>query len=64
MIEPTETESKETLDAFADAMLRIAEEAQTQPELLKTAPHTAPVKRLDEVKAAKDLVLCYAPGCG
>ncbi len=64
MIEPTETESKETLDAFADTMLQIAEEAATQPELLKSAPHHAPVKRLDEVKAAKDLVLCYAPGCG
>ncbi len=63
MIEPTETESKETLDAFADALLQIAEEAKTQPELLKTAPHNAPLKRLDEVKAAKDLVLCYAPGC-
>jgi glycine dehydrogenase subunit 2 len=59
MIEPTETESKETLDAFADALLQIAEEARTQPELLKTAPHRAPVRRLDEVKAAKDLVLCY-----
>ena len=64
MIEPTETESKETLDFFADTMIRIAEEAKTQPELLKTAPHTAPLKRLDEVKAAKDMVLCYAPGCG
>lgn len=63
MIEPTETESKETLDAFADALLAIAEEAKTQPELLKTAPHNAPLKRLDEVKAAKDLVLSYAPGC-
>ncbi len=64
MIEPTETESKETLDAFADALIQIAEEARTQPELLKTAPHNAPLRRLDEVKAAKDLVLCYAPGCG
>jgi glycine dehydrogenase subunit 2 len=64
MIEPTETESKENLDTFADTMIKIAEEAKTQPELLKTAPHNAPVKRLDEVKAAKDLVLCYAPGCG
>ena len=64
MIEPTETESKETMDFFADTMIRIAEEAKTQPELLKTAPHHAPLKRLDEVKAAKDMVLCYAPGCG
>jgi glycine dehydrogenase subunit 2 len=58
MIEPTESESQQTLDAFADAMLKIAEEAHTQPELLKGAPHNSPVGRLDEVKAAKDLVLC------
>ena len=57
MIEPTETESKETLDAFADALLHIAEEARTQPELLHDAPHHAPVRRLDEVRAAKDLIL-------
>ena len=58
MIEPTETENKESLDYFADAMLRIAEEAHSNPELLKSAPHTTPIKRLDEVKAAKELVLC------
>ncbi len=58
MIEPTETESKQTLDLFADAMLKIADEAKNQPELLKSAPHTTPIGRLDEVKAAKDLVLC------
>jgi len=58
MIEPTETENKQTLDAFADAMIAIAEEAHSQPELLKTAPHDTPVGRLDEVKAAKELVLC------
>ena len=62
MIEPTETESKQTLDAFADAMLKIAEEAHTQPELLKSAPHNTPVGRLDEVKAAKELVLCCGVG--
>jgi glycine dehydrogenase subunit 2 len=62
MIEPTETESKETLDAFADALIQIAEEARIQPELLKTAPHKAPVRRLDEVKAAKDQMLCSIPG--
>jgi glycine dehydrogenase subunit 2 len=61
MIEPTETESKQTLDAFADALLKIAEEARTQPELLTGAPHTAPVSRLDEVRAAKELVLCCRP---
>lgn len=58
MIEPTETESKQTLDAFADAMLKIAEEAHKEPNLLKSAPHHTPVGRLDEVKAARDLVLC------
>ena len=61
MIEPTETESIETLDQFADAMLKIAEEARTQPELLKNAPHNTPVKRADELKAAKDLVFCCYP---
>ncbi len=58
MIEPTETESKQTLDAFAEAMIKIAGEALTHPELLKEAPHDTPVKRLDEVKAARELVLC------
>ena len=58
MIEPTETESKATLDAFVDALLKIAEEARTNPDLLKEAPHSTPIGRVDEVKAAKDLVLC------
>ncbi len=58
MIEPTETESKQSMDAFADALLKIADEAHHSPELLKDAPHNTPVKRLDEVKAARDLVLC------
>ena len=58
MIEPTETESKQSLDAFVEAMLAIADEAHNEPELLKSAPHNTPVKRLDEVKAARDLVLC------
>jgi glycine dehydrogenase subunit 2 len=60
MIEPTETESKETLDAFADALLRIAEEATTNPELVQHAPHTAPVGRLDEAFAARCLNVCWA----
>ena len=59
MIEPTETESKRTLDAFADAMLAIAEESRTAPELLHEAPSTTPVGRLDEVSAARSPVLCY-----
>jgi len=59
MIEPTETEPKERLDAFADAMRRIAEEAAESPELLREAPHGRPVRRLDEVRAAKQLVVRY-----
>ena len=58
MIEPTETENKQTLDAFADTLIKIAEEAHSNPELLKEAPHDTPVTRLDEVKAARELVLC------
>ena len=61
MIEPTETENIETLDRFIEVMLKIAEEARTQPELLKNAPHNAPIKRADELKAAKELVLCCYP---
>src|SRR5438093_9214620 len=47
MIEPTETEAKETLDAFAEAMIAIVREARESPELLKDAPHSRPVRRLD-----------------
>ena len=61
LIEPTETEVKEDLDAFVEAMESIAEEARSQPELLLNAPHTAPVRRLDEVRAVKELILCCAP---
>jgi glycine dehydrogenase subunit 2 len=57
MIEPTETESKPTLDAFATAMHEIAREARSDPTLIKSAPHSTPVRRLDEVKAARELVL-------
>jgi glycine dehydrogenase subunit 2 len=59
MIEPTETETKETLDAFCDAMLAIAREAAESPELLKEAPHDRPVRRLDEARAVKQLVVKY-----
>ncbi|UYN90981.1 MAG: aminomethyl-transferring glycine dehydrogenase subunit GcvPB [Anaerolineales bacterium] len=58
MIEPTETESKEVLDAFVEAMLKIAQEAHTTPEVLQQAPHTTKYGRMDEVKAARQLVLC------
>jgi len=57
MVEPTETESKETLDAFADALLQIAREAEESPDLLHEAPVTTPVRRLDEAKAARELKL-------
>lgn len=58
MIEPTETENKDTLDAFAEALIKIAAEARENPELVKTAPHTTLFGRMDEVKAARELVLC------
>ena len=60
MIEPTETETKERLDAFVDAMRSIAAEAAADPDTLEQAPHTRPVRRLDEVKAAKHPVVRYA----
>jgi glycine dehydrogenase subunit 2 len=53
LIEPTETESLETLDGFADALLEIAREAEMEPDLLISAPHLAPVRRLDETTAAR-----------
>jgi glycine dehydrogenase subunit 2 len=62
MIEPTETEAKETLDEFAGAMLAIAREAEEEPETVKAAPHTRPVRRVDEVKAVKQLVVKYGFG--
>ncbi len=63
MIEPTETEGLETLDAFADAMLAIAAEAARDPEVLHSAPHVTPVRRLDEARAVKEPVLRYSPPC-
>jgi glycine dehydrogenase subunit 2 len=59
MIEPTETESKETLDGFIEIMRHIAAEAASDPESLKSAPHTTPVRRLDETTAARQPVLRY-----
>jgi glycine dehydrogenase subunit 2 len=61
MIEPTETETRETLDAFADALRQIVAEAETDPDLLKAAPQTTPVGRLDEGKAGRELVLRWNP---
>ncbi|WP_078413742.1 aminomethyl-transferring glycine dehydrogenase subunit GcvPB [Priestia abyssalis] len=59
MIEPTETESKETLDAFIEAMIQIAKEAEENPEIVQEAPHTTVVKRLDETTAARKPILRY-----
>jgi glycine dehydrogenase subunit 2 len=59
MIEPTETEPKENLDAFADAMIAIAREAEEEPEMVKAAPTSRPIRRADEVKAAKQPVVRY-----
>lgn len=59
LIEPTETESKEAVDAFADALIKVMEEAKQDPSILKNAPHTLPVRRLDDVKAARELDLVY-----
>lgn len=61
LIEPTETESKEVLDAFAEVLLTIIEEAKTNPDTLKNAPFTLPVRRLDDVKAARELDLTAVP---
>ncbi|HET8844355.1 MAG TPA: aminomethyl-transferring glycine dehydrogenase subunit GcvPB [Ktedonobacteraceae bacterium] len=62
MIEPTETETRETLDYFVSVMRQIAEEAHTNPEIVKTAPHTTPIGRLDQVLAARKPNLRWQPG--
>jgi glycine dehydrogenase subunit 2 len=61
MIEPTESEPKEEIDAFCDALLAIAKEAKETPELVRSAPHTTPVRRLDEARAARQPVLRWTP---
>jgi len=64
LIEPTESESREALDAFVEALVKIRAEAESQPELVKGAPYTLPVRRLDDVRAARDLDLAWKPGTG
>ncbi|MEW6676298.1 MAG: aminomethyl-transferring glycine dehydrogenase subunit GcvPB [Pseudomonadota bacterium] len=59
LIEPTETESKETLDAFVAAMVAVKRESESQPDLVKAAPHTLPARRMDDVKAARELDLVW-----
>jgi glycine dehydrogenase subunit 2 len=61
LIEPTETETKETLDAFVDAMTAISKEAIETPDLVKNAPHTTRLRRLDETRAARKPVLRWTP---
>jgi glycine dehydrogenase subunit 2 len=61
LIEPTETESREALDAFVSAMVHILKEAEEEPEHVRAAPHTMPVHRLDDVRAAKQLDLTWKP---
>jgi len=61
LIEPTETESKEALDAFVDAMAKILDEARTTPDKVKGAPYTTPVRRLDDVRAARQLDVAWKP---
>jgi glycine dehydrogenase subunit 2 len=60
LIEPTETESKQEIDRFADVMTKILQEAKTNADMLKTAPHTMPVQRLDDVKAARDMDFAWS----
>jgi glycine dehydrogenase subunit 2 len=64
LIEPTETESKEELDGFVDALVKIRQEAREEPKKLKEAPHTMPVRRLDDVRAARQLDLAWRPAAG
>jgi glycine dehydrogenase subunit 2 len=61
LIEPTESEDKDVLDGFIDAMTEIAAEAKDSPEQVKGAPHTTPVRRLDDVRAARQLDLTWRP---
>jgi glycine dehydrogenase subunit 2 len=64
LIEPTETEDRKTLDSFVEAMIKIQKEAEADVEILKLAPHTMPVKRLDDVRAARELDLVWKPEAG
>jgi len=61
LIEPTETETPEALDAFVEALVKIKQEAEEQPDLVRSAPHRMPVKRLDDVRAARELNLRWSP---
>ncbi len=64
LIEPTESETKEELDAFVEALVQIKQEAREHPDLVKDAPHRLPVRRLDDVRAARQLDLAWKPAGG
>jgi glycine dehydrogenase subunit 2 len=64
LVEPTETESFETLDAFADTLIAIADEARSDPDIVTSAPHASPVRRLDEATAARQPDLRWRPMTG
>ena len=64
LLKPAETENKETLDRFVGAMKSILKEAETDPDLVKGAPYRLPVRRLDDVRAARDLDLAWKPANG
>ena len=64
LIEPTESETREELDGFVDAMTAIQREAESEPEKVKGAPYTTPVRRLDDVRAARNLDLTWQTGSG
>ena len=59
MIEPTETETLETLDRFIEVMKTIARESEENPDMVKSAPHTTPIGRVDEARAARELVVTW-----
>ncbi|MEQ8858346.1 MAG: aminomethyl-transferring glycine dehydrogenase subunit GcvPB [Pseudomonadales bacterium] len=64
LVEPTETETKAELDAFVDALVAIQQEAESQPDMVRGAPYSLPVRRLDDVKAARELDLVWRPAAG
>ena len=59
MIEPTETESLQTINSFIEVMKKVAEEAKSDPEMLRNAPHETPISRTDEVFAARKMIFTY-----
>ncbi len=60
MVEPTETETRETLDDFADALIKIDEEITEHPDVVTSAPHSTPIRKLDDALAARQVDVCYS----